>query len=153
MRISFDLDGVIAETHHWFFGLLNITRGLDRKLSKSAEMDYYNSLALKIHPRQLMDRHDTGVIITSRKPWAQAITNLWLARHGIDLPVFFADPADQLDWAEYNKASAQAAELKARIMLNEGVEVHFDNNPVLIRHLREFHPDIKAILIGGAAII
>jgi len=150
MKISFDLDGVITDGHHWFFELLHPLRITYPIEAKQAELSYYSSRLIKFHPNLfLVEGIDEGIIITARKPVARQVTEQWLRRYGILLPVFFIDPYDTLDWFCYAKASKESAALKARVIERQGVEIHFDNNPILVKTLRNILPGVKIILVGG----
>ena len=151
MKISFDLDGVIASTDRYFFRLLDILRGLDadKGLLEVMEMDYYESRPLKHHPREFMATSDTGFILTSRKPKATQVTIRWLERYGINLPLIFSDPDSSIDWTDYEGASLIAGKYKANVIFQCGIHVHFDNNPYIIRQIRRLHPRVRAVLIGG----
>lgn len=157
MITTFDLDGVIANTDKWFFHLLNILRELTTSATAKQEfvqmeLDYYASRPLKHHPGQFMAHDDVGYIITARKPYAEKVTRRWLENHGISLPLLLADHNDEIDWIDYEAASVVAAGAKARIINDlaihgQGGAVHFDNNPFIVRVLRE--RGITAVLVGG----
>jgi hypothetical protein len=146
MKISFDLDGVIADTDRWFFRLLEVE--CDKKILDMMELDYYSSRPLKHHPNYFLSSNDTGCIITARKPHAKDITEKWLTKHGIYLPVTYVDGNDDIDWLDYEKGSIIAGERKAKELMDLGVDIHFDNNPYVINVIRQTHI-VKAILIGG----
>ena len=151
MRISFDLDGVIADTDRYFFRLLDILRSLnaDKRLLEIMEMDYYESRPLKYHPRLFMAIGDEGFVITSRKPRARGITSDWLEKNGITLPLIFSDHYDVIDWSDYEEASILAGKYKADVIGQYGIELHFDNNPRIIQQIRQIMPTVRAVLIGG----
>ncbi len=145
---SFDLDGVIADGHHWFFRIIDTIRQVNPQLAEIAELEYYSSRPLKNHPNLFLASGDKGFILTARKPKAQKITKSWLKRYGINLPIIFVDKGGSIDWGDHVKASAQVARLKAKAIQELQVDIHFDNNPTIVRKLREEF-GIKAILIGG----
>lgn len=152
MKISFDLDGVIANTDKWFFRLLDILykiNGSDKRLLHVMEMDYYSNRELKLHPNLFMAKNDEGFIITARKPKSDEVTKEWLKRNNIELPLIFSDHNGEIDWSDYEKASLIAGKYKAEVINKLGIEVHFDNNPYIIRCIREKHHNVKAVLIGG----
>lgn len=158
MLVTFDLDGVIAESDRWFFSMFNVLGELvDPNLEvhdqyREMELDYYASRPLKYHPNLFMAKDDTGYIITARKPHAKGITYKWLKRHGILLPIVYADLNGDINWWNYEKASAAAARAKADIIYrlaasNSTHQVHFDNNSVIVKKLRK--EGLVAVLIGG----
>ena len=153
MNMSFDLDGVIANTDKWFFRMLNVmyqvSPGNDELLQM--ELDYYASRPLNYNPHLFMNRQDTGIIITARKPWSKTATERWLLRYGITLPVIHVDYANVIDWGvlSYEEASYIAGEMKAGVISLKGVSVHFDNNPYVVRKIRELLPCMVVILVGN----
>ena len=152
MKISFDLDGVIADTDKWFFRLCDfLLRGKKERdpLLDTMVSDYFLHRPLKYHPNQFMADGDLGYIITSRRPDTRFDTEEWLRRHGIHLPIVFSDYNGEIAWFDYEMASCSAGIKKARIIKELGVEIHFDNNPYIVEKIRELVPDVKAVLIGG----
>lgn len=151
MRISFDLDGVITSSSKWFFRLLDMIREVNPQSPnlQRTEIDYYDSLELRLNPNLFLANEDEGFIITCRKPYSKQVTLDWLAKYGIRLPVFFVDEKDEIDWMNYREGSLRAAKIKARKIESLGVGIHFDNNPYLIEILRQELPDIKIIAIGA----
>lgn len=163
MIMSFDLDGVIADTDRWFFRGLNVmyrvslaVEGTPNDELYSMELDYYASRPLKHDPRFLMAEADEGVIITARKPWAKKVTNQWLTRYGIELPVHYCDSQDDINWDNYERASVIAGRYKAAVIRGlwdgKGVDVHFDNNPYVVQVMREELPGVTIIQVGGETI-
>jgi len=151
MKISFDLDGVIADTDKWFFRLCDFLRQEERDhpLLDIMVSDYFLNRTLKYHPNQLMADGDLGYIITSRRPDTRLDTEEWLKRHGIYLPIIYSDSNGEIAWFNYEMASYSAGIKKAHIIEELGVEVHFDNNPYIVEKIRELMPKVKVILVGG----
>ena len=103
-----------------------------------------------------MAKDDIGFIITARKPHAKKTTENWLKRHGITLPIIYADYNGGINWWDYDKASVIAARAKAKIIQKLSLDnfnetndqsVHFDNNPFIVRELRK--AELSAVLVGG----
>jgi len=150
MKISFDLDGVIVEgNHHYVFRILDIIRGLNPEAAEIAEMDFYSSSTLKHRPSVFLSKDDEAAIITCRKPESQGVTEDYLKKHEIRVRVIFADKRGEIDWSSpYKKASKKAARLKAKAIRDFGSEVHFDNNPIMVKELRKLCPETKIILVN-----
>jgi len=149
VRISFDLDGVIADGHHWFFSILEPIRGIDRERAEYAELEYYSSRPLKYHPHLFLASDDEAIIVTARKPKAQAVTCAWLKMYGINLPTYFVDPDDCINWGSYDEAAKESARLKSIVIKEQRIAVHFDNSPILVATLRKILPGVRVILVGG----
>jgi len=149
MKISFDLDGVITHSSKWFFRMLNLIREINpcSLQLQRAEIDYYSSLQLNLNPNLFLAKDDIGVIITCRRPFAKQVTEDWLAKFGIRLPVIFVD--NGVDWSNYYAGSMVASKLKALAIKKLSVDIHFDNNPYLVRELRLLLPTVKVICIGA----
>jgi uncharacterized HAD superfamily protein len=103
---------------------------------------------LKFHPNLFLTSGDKGFILTARKPMSKEITKSWLKRYGINLPIVFIDKKGDVDWHDHIKASIQSARLKAKAIKELKIDIHFDNNPTIVKRLREEF-GIKAILVGG----
>ena len=151
MRISFDLDGVIADTDRWFFRMLNSLQFLQtsKELLDIMELDYYSSRPVKFHPNFFMTPDDIGFIITSRRPLAIEATQSWLDTNHITLPIIYSDHNGDIDWTNYEKASLIAGKYKAKIIRKHNIEVHFDNNPYIVEVVRKMIPSTNVILVGG----
>ena len=151
MRISFDLDGVIADTDRWFFRMLNAMQShkIIIDMLDIMELDYYSSRPLKFHPDYFMTSDDVGIIITSRRPLAIEVTKAWLDNNHILIPAIFSDRNGDIDWADYRDASLIAGARKANIIKVHNIEVHFDNNPYIVDTIRKEAPSTKVILVGG----
>jgi len=150
VKISFDLDGVIVEgNHHYVFRILDIIRGLNPEAAEIAEMDFYSSRALKHRPAVFLSKDDEAAIITCRKPKAKKATKDYLKKNEIKALIIFADKKGEIDWSSpYKKASKKAARLKAKAIRDFGSEVHFDNNPIMVKELRKLCPETKIILVN-----
>ena len=151
MNISFDLDGVVADTDRWVFRLLNIFGSLhtiDKELLDIMELDYYSSRSLKHHPQSFMSYEDKGFIITSRRPISKVTTQAWLDKYHVLLPIIYSDNGGDIDWTNYEKASLIAGEYKAEVIKEFSIDVHFDNNPYIVGAVRKLLPTVKTILVG-----
>jgi len=152
MRISFDLDGVITNSEKWFFTIINVMKLLkgNEDLLNSMEILYYSTRSVKYNPYLFLSPEDQGYIITARKPISFTSTEHWLQGNGINLPIIYIDQHDTIDWTNYAEASYISATRKADEITRVGIEVHFDNNPYIVRKLRTLLPPLsKVILIGG----
>lgn len=146
MRISFDLDGVITNGQAKEF-FAEMRKTYPPSEWSAMKHHFYSSCELKSSPYSLMNEGDIGFIITSRQPDSQQLTHDWLQKHNITLPVFFADPLGSISWANYPKASVDAARYKALIIDRLRIDMHYDNNPYIIKTLRKLLPGLKCIKV------
>ena len=151
MRISFDLDGVITNGGaHEFFAEMRKTYPPSEWTTMKHH--FYSSRELKSSPYSLMNEDDVGFIITARQPDSQELTREWLQGQNITLPLYFADPLGLIDWVDYPKASVKAARYKALIMKELDIDIHYDNNPYIIKTLRELLPRLQCILVSEEVV-
>ena len=143
MKISFDLDGVLADTDRWFFRLLDLHDSID---VTTMEKDYFSSRPLKHHPDYFMSKDDQGYIITARKPSSKESTEEWLRKYRIDLPITYVDSNGDIDWSNYKKASIMVGKRKLEMLKTLTIDIHFDNNPYIVEVIR--NNGICAILVG-----
>lgn len=147
MRISLDLDGVIADGERWFYAIADGVIEIDPLLSERAELAYYASRGVKHHPSYFLNSNDKGFIITARKSRSCNVTIRWLKQNNIVLPVYFVDEKDEADWNDYGAASEIVARLKTNVIRSLGIELHLDNNPIIVNMLRS--EGINALQIGN----
>jgi len=151
MRISFDLDGVIANSEKWFFNILTALRQFDNNdvLISTIERMYYSSRLVRYNPYLFMSSGDVGYIITARKPIAHSITEQWLQGNGINLEVVYVDSDDTIDWNNYEESSYESARRKTEVLGSKGIICHIDNNPFIVMKMRRLIPSATIIQLGG----
>ena len=146
MNISFDLDGVITDGNaHEHFSWID--HNVPAEKQWFARESFYKSCKLKLSPYMFLAEEDEGFAITCRKPESWAITTEWLEAHKIKLPIFYADGDGEIDWRDYAKASIIAAERKAAIIWKLNIQLHFDNNPYVVKRLRIILPVRKVVIV------
>jgi hypothetical protein len=139
MKLSFDLDGVICGLRPADLAVAHGMYMADQ-LTEETLAAVYLRAPLAMYPHQLEAEGDEAVIITARVPMAHLWTKKWLARHKLGwMPLFLVGDEHLQDLHKAGKeaaASVAAAERKHRIILSEKIQVHFDNNPLIIEYLR-----------------
>ena len=160
MILSFDLDGVVADTDN---GLLNLLhqetrkRGFDNFAGASHYLEqYYARRKIMVDPRELTGPGDKFHIVTGRVPSAHKITRIWVERWlGADsLPnlhlVADAKIEKFFEQGKTDEASIELGERKLRVIQFTKAEVHFDNNPLIVAYLRS--RGVTAVLVGGGLL-
>lgn len=151
--LSFDLDGVIADTDNGMLALLHqATR--DGKPGAAHDLEqYYARRQVVLDPREFCLPGDAFHIVSGRVPSAHYITQLWvgrwfgtLARERLHL---VANGEVETAFAEGRDADACAAlaERKLEAVQFIGAAVHFDNNLAIVRRLRQ--AGITTVMVGG----
>ncbi len=154
MILSFDLDGVVANTDNGLLVLLH-QAVRDGKPGAEAELrQYYARRAILLDPRQFTGPVDELHIITGRVPTAHSITHLWVERHFGALPTLHlvGTPEVEVMFAEGDdaRASWELAKLKLEVIRQIRAQVHFDNNPIIVKHLRV--KGVTAVMVGGGLL-
>ena len=156
MRLSFDLDGVVADTSNSMLGLLHRAA---RDGLPGADIDlqqYYARAKIALDPREFCLPGDEFFIITGRVPTAHAITGDWVLRWfgpaALDDLYLIGNGASEelLLNGKDEEASELLAQGKLRAIQTACADVHFDNNPVIVRRLRE--AGVRTVMVGGGLL-
>ena len=160
MILSFDLDGVIADTDN---GLLNLlhqgtrARGFDRHAGADLYMQqYYARRSVLNDPRNFAGPGDEYHIVTGRVPSAHSITRIWVERWlgAPTLPNLHLVGDGKIEAlfekGKPDEASRELAGRKLRVLQYIKAQVHFDNNPTIVAYLRK--EGMTAVLVGGGLL-
>ena len=157
MILSFDLDGVIADTDN---GLLNLLHQASRTNGSAGSLhylqQYYARRRILMDPRGLTGPGDEFHIITGRVPSAHKITKTWVGRwlgdealRNLHL-VSDAKIEKMFERGETTTASIELGYRKLRVMKYIKSQVHFDNNPLIVAYLRS--EGMTSVLVGGGIL-
>lgn len=154
MRMTFDLDGVVCDGESSMLGLLHNACRRGDPGADGALRSYYLSRQIRLDPRMVtIPGVDRWIITTGRVSATQTWTEDWILHH---LPeayaglVFVGDEECEalLTDGQSDEASDRLADLKAEaIGLWQG-QLHWDNNPRIVRRLRERY-GMLAVQYGG----
>ena len=159
MRLSFDLDGVIADTDNGLLALLHQAAREGKPGATDEVLQYYARRPIRLDPRQFTGPEDEFHIITGRVPSAHEITRAWVSRHfgplfgnGGRCLHLVGTPAVEIMFAEGRDAEAshKLAERKLGAITLVQSQVHFDNNPVIVEYLRK--AGVIAVMVGGGLL-
>lgn len=149
MRIAFDLDGVIADID--IFQLRSADFEERPKIKKELNKWYYSTRRVQLRPIlfRYVDDSDEIYIITSRHADLEEITKKWLKANNIyyDKLIFVHHKPENIigleDWFK------RQARKKADILIENNIDVYFEDTPSTVKYLREFCPNnIKIIQYG-----
>lgn len=141
MKIGFDLDGVLtdADTSLYRF-IYYLLKEKDPKLYDFLRSTYFNELRPLYNPELFLADGDEYYIITGRhSPIDDGVTMDWCEKHCPNNKGVFLVGGEGI--------SSRVA--KAEKIRELGIEVYFDDDPNIVRHLREALPDVTVIQIGG----
>ncbi len=155
--LSYDLDGVIADTDNGLLNLLHQNARTNGNLgAKHYLLQYYARRRIVLDPRSLTGPMDTYHIVTGRIPSAHKVTKDWVERWlGYDarINLHLAGTAEieaLFEAGDPMEASRVLALSKMRILKFIKADVHFDNNPTIVEFLRE--KGLTAVLVGGGLL-
>ncbi|KKL50443.1 hypothetical protein LCGC14_2305440 [marine sediment metagenome] len=157
MILSFDLDGVIADTDN---GLLNLLHQAARTSGNIGAMhylqQYYARRRILLDPRGLAGPSDEVHIVTGRVPSAFEVTRAWVknwlgpaALENLHL-VSDANVERFFEEGLTEKAAKELGLRKLRVLQYIKSQVHFDNNPIIVAYLRK--EGMTAVLVGGGLL-
>lgn len=154
LTLSFDLDGVVADSDSAILGTLHqAARRGDEGADLRVQL-YYATRGVLLNPLEFCTAEDVWYILTGRVSSVWAITERWMKRHFPHLPddrlVFCATPdvEEKFYCGDYIAASQTLALRKIEWACKLGVDVHFDNNPLIVARMRNV--GIPAIQVGAA---
>lgn len=145
MKISFDLDGTICDSD---WGWLDRIR--DRGWKEEEEEKYYSSRTKVLDPSQFLARDDEMIILTGRPLHLENVTKLWLQKNGLgNVQVVFTRAIKEKPTAT-RKEFQKLGEMKAKLLIDMGVEVHFDDNEQVVWALRKCAKGkVKVVQVGS----
>ena len=156
MILSFDLDGVIADTDNGLLNILHKAARTNENGSLHYMQQYYARRRIVLDPRGLAGPDDEYHIVTGRIPTAHQITRVWVERWlGPDVLPNLHLVGDGKIEALFEKgkpdeASRELAGRKLRVLQYIKAQVHFDNNPTIVEYLRS--EGMTAVLVGGGLL-
>lgn len=157
MILSFDLDGVIADTDNGLLQLLHrYARSDDNDGGNDYLQQYYARRNVLLNPRRFSGPGDEYHIVTGRVPSAHKITRVWVERWlGAEtLPNLHLVSDSKIEkFFEQGKTEAASVELgqrKLRVLQFIKAQVHFDNNPLIVAYLRS--EGMTSVLVGGGLL-
>ncbi len=151
MILSFDLDGVLADTDNAMLGLMH--RAVRDEVPGATDdlQQYYARRRLLLNPLDFVGPDDRFVILTGRIPFAHEVTREWVNHYfpSCENLQLLGDAATEALYirGEDDEASRLMAQRKLGAINALGSAIHFDNNPTIIRTLRA--AGIPAVLVGG----
>ncbi len=156
MILSFDLDGVIADTDNGLLNILHKAARTNENGSLHYMQQYYARRRIVMDPRGLAGPNDEYHIVTGRIPTAHKITRVWVERWlGADvLPNLHLVGDGKIERlfeaGDPEEASRELAQRKLRVLQFIKARVHFDNNPTIVEYLRS--EGMTAVLVGGGLL-
>ena len=146
MKISFDLDGVLCKIN---IPALDQLRSLEGDEQTEREMKYYASVDKKMNPYDFIGEDDEAIILTGRPLHLKDVTMRWLEKNGLgDFNVIFTKSI-----AGFPKGTNREFETigkdKATLFMKLDIDVHIDDNPVVVKTMRELLPNVTVIQYGS----
>ena len=151
MILSFDLDGVLADTDNAMLALMHTAVRAKVPGADDDLQQYYARRRLLLNPLDLVGPDDRFIILTGRIPFAHKVTIEWVNHFlpSCDNLQLLGDAETEALYirGEDSKASLLMAGRKLSVINDSGSAIHFDNNPTIIRQLRA--AGVPAVLVGG----
>ena len=152
--LSFDLDGVVADTDSSVLSLLHKADDAEAPGANEDLLKYYARRRVSLDPLSLMTPDDRFIIVSGRVPMAHKLTRQWVARLFPECAGVFLVSDDYVEdlfrKGNYEHAFTELAARKLAVLQNEGVAVHFDNNPGIVEYIRSAGK--LAVLVGGGLL-
>lgn len=147
MRIGFDLDGVLMTQD---ICLLQVMRCLEKHSNLPwARSWYYRTGKLQMDPKMFMNNEDEGFVITCREKGLESVTKIWCKRHIPILKLIQVYPKVKTGVGTFRAWCNGSALAKAEVINKLGLDVYFEDVPIIVRRLRELCPNTKILRYGG----
>ena len=142
MNIGFDLDGVVVEQQ---LGILRIIDILGQE-HKDELMQYYcSSLKTQLNPLDYIADNDKLFFITGRSKAIEDITKYWATKYFPTATVYVTCNPTPNKEDEVINWSLLVAKNKSKYIIENNIEVFFEDNPTAVKYLRELCPNCKVI--------
>ena len=152
MNISFDLDGVIADTDVGLLAQLCLNAREEKPGAEEYLQSFYASRQVRLDPLDFLADGDGFFIVSCRVPSAWATTRRWVERRFPDAGLLLVSTTQQeqlFSEGRYAEGSQLGADLKYQAIVKCSIDLHIDNNPMIVQRLREL--GVTAVLYGGAS--
>jgi len=146
MKIGFDLDGVVVKNNLTILRMIDLIE--DPVKRNDISKYYYKQQEIQLDPLDFILEEDELYIITSRSNKYRKETEYLVNRHFPSAKLIIVDLVEPhllfnlKDW--YKKQ----AELKAKVIKENRIDVYFEDRPQVARYLRKFCPNCKIICFG-----
>lgn len=158
MKIAFDLDGVVLDQDMGFCRMVDLGHQEDQQ----ELMKYYcNHRPLQLNPIDFLADDDELFFITGRSILVEELTLKWAKKYFPMAKVIITrlqHPSRDtiLMTSNYGKVgegkswNKLQAERKAKAIIDNEIDVYFDDNPEVVKHLREMCDSrVKIVQYGG----
>jgi hypothetical protein len=155
VKISFDLDGVLCNAETSLLGVLHDRYRQRDEGAFERLRNYYLGRDLRLDPRLLLADGDEFYVITGRIQMAWEWTEQWTTRmfgeryvKGDRLHFVANEELEELlKRSQLGPAGEVSGARKAELVRQLGVELHVDNNPVIVKRMRAL--GLTVVQYGG----
>lgn len=157
MKIAFDLDGVVL--HQEMYSLKAIDSCRNEEERSELMRYYYARRSIQLNPIDFLADDDELFFITGRSILVEDLTNKWAKKYFpmakvIATRTMIPSSDNELMTKNYvndrNKEwSLIQAERKAKALNDHKIDVFFEDDPNVVKHLRRLCASTKIVQYGG----
>lgn len=148
MRIAFDIDGVILDIDLGLIRTIDFIE--DEKKRAEASLFYYTLRKPQINPCDYIHEDDELYIITGRDEKYRDITERWVKKYYPMAKLIILGHEEPNPDTNLEKWFIKQARKKAEALIENKIDVYFEDTPPVIREMRKILPQtIKVIQYGG----
>lgn len=149
MNIAFDLDGVVLDQDLCALRSINLMQ--DRKQAQELFVYYCLYRQIQLNPMDYISEGDKLFFITGREELVRDITERWQKKYFPQATLIMTD-------CTYNEKEQNEkievwyvtqAKKKAKPILDNKIDVFFEDTPQVVVELRKLCPNTKIIQYGG----
>jgi hypothetical protein len=156
MRIAFDLDGVVLQQE--IYSLKAIDSCKNEEERSELMRCYYARRSIQLNPVDFLADEDELFFITGRSLLVEDLTKRWAKKYFPMATVIVTRtilPSSDSDLMTKNyvkgekKWSLIQAERKAKALNDNNIDVFFEDDPGVVKHLRRLCMNTKIVQYGG----
>jgi uncharacterized HAD superfamily protein len=149
LKIGFDLDGVVFEQH---LGTLRLFDLYAKDNFDELMLYYCSSLKMQINPLDYTAEGDEIYFVTGRKQSIGEITERWAKKYFPMAKLYVTGKTIPINGVAVSDWSKKVAYEKSVVINGEKLDIFFEDNPVVVKTLREICPNCKIIQYGSRLI-
>ena len=147
MRIAFDIDGVILSID---LGLIKVIDCMKDKKAKDACTKFYFALRRRqLNPCDFLHEDDELYIITARGEENREITERWIKRYFPMAKLIMLSSHEEPTLVVSEEWYIKQAKRKAKALIENKIDVYFEDTAPVVRELRKLCPNTKIIQYGA----
>jgi len=155
MRLGYDLDGVVLKQDLAVLRMIDAAGDEDKELQSEYMTFYCKHRELLLNPLDFMADGDELFFVTGRSLLMEEATKKWQRKYFPNATLIVTRLLmPTRDNSNYGNGALsdwnyEQAKRKAKAIIDNSIDVYFEDNPEVVMHLRVMCPNTKTVQYGG----